>query len=144
MLKVVQAQKPKSILDYGCGRSDLAAFFWRDGERRIARYDPAISAYKTMPEGKFDLVFCCDVMEHIPMRGVDRVLAEVKDKGAVVLFTISTILARAKLPDGRNAHVTLLTKSEWRRWIGEAFGGALQEFPGKWDHELVLLAGAQA
>lgn len=138
--EVVQRVKPKSILDYGCGRSDLAAHFWRDGERTIARYDPAIGKYKRMPEGKFDIVFCCDLMEHIPMAYVDQILSEVRMKGQTALFAISTILARAKLPDGRNAHVTLLSKGEWTRWISDYFG-PVKAFPAKHEHELVLLAG---
>lgn len=137
---VVREVKPSSILDYGCGRSDLAAHFWLDGKRKIAKYDPAIPQTKLMPEGRFDLTFCCDVMEHIPMLGVDRVFAEIRDKSSVVLFAISTILARAKLPDGRNAHVTILTKSEWLRWIKDEFGPA-RVLKGKHDHELVVLAG---
>jgi len=70
---VVKARAPRTILDYGCGRSDLAAHFWLDGARRIERFDPAIPTYKTMPAGRFDLVLACDVLEHIPMSGVDRV-----------------------------------------------------------------------
>jgi len=138
--RVVAELKPKSILDYGCGRSDLAAHFWRDGERSIARYDPAIGKYKVMPAGRFDLVLACDLMEHIPMAFVDQILTEIRMKGATALFAISTILARAKLPDGRNAHVTILTQSEWTRWVAEYFG-PVQVLKGKHEHELVLLAG---
>lgn len=137
--KVVKELKPSSILDWGCGRSDLVAHFWLDGARHIERYDPAIPKYKTTPVGRFDLVLCCDVMEHIPLASVDRVLSEVKEHGAVALFTISTKPARARLPDGRNAHVTLLTRDEWRRWIADCFG-AVRELPSNFEHELVLLA----
>lgn len=139
--QVVKERQPKSILDYGCGRSDLAAHFWRDGERRIARYDPAIGKYKHMPEGRFDIVFACDLMEHIPMMFVDQIFSEIRTKSDTALFAISTILARAKLPDGRNAHVTILTKGEWTRWVASVFGRA-RAIPAKHDHELVLLAGA--
>jgi 2-polyprenyl-3-methyl-5-hydroxy-6-metoxy-1,4-benzoquinol methylase len=141
--EIVRDLQPASILDYGCGRSDLVAHFWRDGERRIARYDPAIPTFKSMPAGVFDLIFCCDVLEHIPMSGVDRVLGEVRQKGATAVFTISTKLARAKLPDGRNAHVTLLTRSEWIRWVSEVFG-KVEPLASNWEHELVLLAGSEA
>lgn len=136
----VRALKPPSILDFGCGRSDLAAHFWLDGARRIERYDPAIPSYKRMPEGQFGLVLCCDVMEHVPMASVDRVLADIRSKSNTALFTISLKLARAKLPDGRNAHVTLLTRSEWILWLEDAFGH-VDVLPSKWEHELVLLAG---
>lgn len=138
---VVRELKPITILDYGCGRSDLAAHFWRDGHRRIERYDPAIPAYKRMPEGKFDLVFCCDVMEHIPMVDVERVLREVRDKGDKAVFTISCKPSRARLPDGRNAHVTLLSKTEWMRWIGDLWKNVMP-MPSKWEHELMVVATA--
>lgn len=140
---VVRRVRPRSILDYGCGRSDLVAHFWRDGERRIARYDPAIPAIRRLPKETFDLVLCCDVLEHIPMAGVDRVLEEVRSKARAAFFTISTKLARAKLPDGRNAHVTLLTPSEWTRWIADYFG-PVERLPSPFEHELVFVAGAAA
>jgi len=138
--RVVRTIGPQSIMDYGCGRSDLVAHFWLDGKRRIARYDPAIPAFKDMPEGRFDLVLCLDVLEHVPMYAVDRVLSEVKAKGDRALFTISTKPSRAKLPDGRNAHVTILTANEWTRWIADVFL-EVKALPSKWEHELLLAAG---
>jgi hypothetical protein len=104
------------------------------------RHDPAIPAFKETPHGRFDLALCCDVLEHVPMASVDRVIAEIRTKSPVALFTISTKLARAKLPDGRNAHVTLLTAGEWERWVADYFG-SVQRLPSKFEHELVLLAG---
>lgn len=137
---VVRQFAPRSILDYGCGRSDLVAHFWNDGARRIARYDPGIPRWRKMPEGHFDLALVCDVMEHIPIAGVDRVLAEVRSKCDRAVFTISTKLARARLPDGTNAHVTILTKSEWENWVASYFGSC-KRMPSDIDGELVLLAG---
>jgi 2-polyprenyl-3-methyl-5-hydroxy-6-metoxy-1,4-benzoquinol methylase len=138
--EIVHSMKPQSILDYGCGRSDLVAHFWLDGGRRIERYDPGIRQFRRLSSHSFDLVLCCDVMEHIPMAGVDRVLAEVRSKSGRALFTISTKLARAKLPDGRNAHVTILTHHEWLRWIKSYFGSlrVLQESTAE---QLIVLAG---
>lgn len=138
--EVVKQLAPSSILDYGCGRSDLVAHFWKDGRRRIARYDPAIPAFKAMPDGRFDLVLCCDVMEHIPMDSVDRVFREILTKSGRALFTISTKPARARLPDGRNAHCTLLTETEWTRWIKDFFGFAKVIDSGR-ENEVVVLAG---
>jgi 2-polyprenyl-3-methyl-5-hydroxy-6-metoxy-1,4-benzoquinol methylase len=138
--RVVRALNPSSVVDFGCGRSDLVAHFWRDGKRRIARFDPAIPEYQTIPEGHFDLALCCDVLEHIPMVAVDHALSLLKTMSDTAFFTISTRLARAKLPDGRNAHVTLLTRSEWMRWIADVFG-EVRELPSKWEHELIIVAG---
>lgn len=128
---------PTSILDFGCGRTDLAAHFWKDGGRRIAKYDPAIPQYKDMPEGPFELVLCTDVMEHIPMTEVGMVFEEIKAKSKNVIFTISTKPARAKLPDGRNAHVTLLNPDEWTRWVKQAFRKAVR-IPTAWDHIVMI------
>jgi SAM-dependent methyltransferase len=138
--KVVRKLGPRSILDYGCGRSDLVTYFYKDGERRVEKYDPSIPAYKDMPTGMFDLVLCCDVLEHIPMRYVDRVLAEVHAQSSRAIFTISTKPSRAKLPDGRNAHVTLLQRDEWLRWISSLFG-PVQEIETEWEHEMMVVAG---
>lgn len=128
---------PASIIDFGCGRSDLLAHFWADGRRRLARYDPAIPAFKAMPEGRFDLAICCDVMEHIRLEDVDRVLREIAAKADRVIFTISLRPARARLPDGRNAHVTLLTAGEWIRWIASIFGRA-ERVETQAEHLLML------
>lgn len=128
---------PASILDYGCGRSDLLAYFYADGRRRLMRHDPAISEYRAMPDEPFDLVLCVDVMEHILMADVDRVLGEIRNKSQRAVFVISTKPARARLPNGKNAHVTLLTKSEWLRWINDVFGAA-RELPTEWDHVLLV------
>jgi hypothetical protein len=135
--KEVVGLNASSILDFGCGRSDLVAHFWCDGRRRIAKYDPAIPQFKEMPEGEFDLVICCDVMEHIPMAEVGRVLSEIKRKSDKALFTISMRPARARLPDGRNAHVTLLTAKEWMRWIKDVFGSVAEVEHDKSDHILM-------
>lgn len=141
--ELVRVNRPQSILDFGCGRSDLASHFYLDGQRRIARYDPAIPGLAEMPEGRFDLVLCCDVLEHIPMAHVDKILQQVKAKGELALFTISMKLAKARLPDGTNAHVTLLTRSEWERWLREIFG-SIVVLPVKAPHEANILAGVRA
>jgi hypothetical protein len=133
----VLALKPRSILDFGCGRSDLIAHFWLDGARRLGRYDPAIPQYKEMPAEDFDLVLCIDVMEHIRMTDVERVFGEIRAKSGKVFFEISTKPARAHLPNGMNAHVTLLTESEWIRWIADVFGHC-ERIPYRIPHLLML------
>jgi len=134
---LVLRRKPASVLDYGCGRSDLVAHFWADGGRRIAKYDPAIPGCELLPEGAFDLVLCCDVLEHVLMADVDKVLSEIREKSRHAVFTVSLRPARARLPDGRNAHVTLLSAEEWTRWIGEVFGAA-QRRALRYDHIALL------
>lgn len=127
---------PKSVLDFGCGRSGLAWRFWNDGKRSIHQYDPAIPKFKEEPP-ECDLVLCTDVMEHILMRDVDRIFEEIKRKSKKVIFTISMKPARRKLFDGRNAHVTLLTKTEWIRWIKDSFGQCT-EIPQESPTQLIV------
>jgi hypothetical protein len=108
---------PKSILDYGCGRSGLIHYFWNDGKRTLDKYDPAIREYRNMPDGEFDLVICTDVMEHIPKDSLRVVLKKIKLKSNNVIFGISTIPARQKFSDGTNAHITLMPKDEWIKYL---------------------------
>ena len=129
---------PKSILDFGCGRSNFACYFWGDGRRRIDKYDPAIPEFKDFPDGKYGLVLCMDVMEHIEMRDLDRIFESLKSKSKKCLFTISLISSRAKLPDGRNAHVTLLRREEWIRWINSYYH-RVKELKSGYKHILIAL-----
>lgn len=138
----VRRIKPKSILDYGCGRSDISAHFWNDGTRYIERYDPAIIELKEWHVQSVDLALCLDVMEHIPMLYVDKVFSQIKSRSDTAIFAISTKLARAKLPDGRNSHVTLLTKDEWINWIKNVFGN-IRLLKSNSETELVLITGTK-
>jgi 2-polyprenyl-3-methyl-5-hydroxy-6-metoxy-1,4-benzoquinol methylase len=124
--ELVKKTNAMSILDYGSGMSDLVTHFWMDGKRRIERFDPAIPRFKTVPHGVFDLILCMDVLEHVDMKDVGRVLDEIKSKSKSnkVMFIISTELAQSILPDGRNAHITILNANEWARWIESVFGVA--------------------
>lgn len=139
---VVHQIAPRSILDFGCGRSDLVAHFYHDGRRKIARYDPAIPRFKELPAGRFDLVLCCDVLEHIPMAALDNLFDLIKTKTHLALFTISMKPAKARMPDGSNAHCTLLTSSEWHRWLKDAFG-EIEVLPSMAEHECNVLAGSK-
>ena len=117
----VKKRNPKSILDYGCGWSEIVCWFWKDGERVIDRFDPAIPRFKERPDRRFDFTICTDVLEHIGMSDIDRTLADIKSLSSNVFFIISIEKAQTILPDGRNAHITLLTPSEWQRWIKSYF-----------------------
>lgn len=121
---IVRKRNPRSILDYGCGWSDLVCYFWNDGKRIVHRFDPAIPRFKEMPDRQFDLILCTDVMEHIGIGDVDRVFSEMSGFSKNAFFVISTIPAQTILPDGRNAHITLLTDGEWLNWIKDYFGSA--------------------
>ena len=108
----------KSILDYGCGK----AVWWNSElfkpvfhcEPRIGLYDPYVPEYSKPVNGRYDLVICTDVMEHIPEDEVQDVINKLFKLTRRVLFVnISTVPARKRFPDGTNIHITIKTEKEW-------------------------------
>jgi hypothetical protein len=101
----------ETLLDYGCGEAKLAAalpaFKWQN-------YDPGVIAHQKMPKPA-DVVVCSDVLEHVEPDKLENVLDHLwrlSSRGAY--FVISTKVALAVLPDGRNAHL-IVESAEW--WL---------------------------
>jgi 2-polyprenyl-3-methyl-5-hydroxy-6-metoxy-1,4-benzoquinol methylase len=109
----IKELNPKTILDWGCGRSCLVNYFWKDGERKIYKYDPAIHEYKDKPEIVADLLLCTDVLEHIPKEHLALCFQEIFKHSRKQIFTVSMIKARKKLPCGMNAHVNVQNRTYW-------------------------------
>jgi hypothetical protein len=117
----IEIVKPASVLDYGCGQSLLIDVLGlADGVERW-RYDPAIPAYATRPSQASDLLINIDVLEHIEEKDVDWVIAEMAALGRRALIIIDTVPAKHRLPDGRNAHVTLKPHAWWRDALRQHF-----------------------
>lgn len=95
--KLVRVAAPRSVLEVGCGEGELAAHLWREGLRperfeicdvELQRLRPDLppeieartaSIYALpWPDQAFDLVLCCEVLEHLhdPAAGL-RELARV-------------------------------------------------------------------
>ena len=118
----IRLLRPQSILDYGCGQSRLleALELGYPVERR--RYDPAIPDYAEKPSAPADLLINVDVLEHIEEADLDTVLAEMRALCREAIIIVDTKPAKAVLPDGRNAHVTLRPRAWWQAKISEHFG----------------------
>lgn len=121
----------ESILDYGCGKANL--WNWRNAKtcmgwdlRRtplagVYLYDPAIDEYSVLPKGRFDMVVCTDVLEHVLEEDVDSTLDRLFDFTRKMLYlNISTIPASKRFPDGTNLHVTVKPPIWWKRKVKEA------------------------
>ena len=109
--------KPKTVLDYGCGKG----MQWTQRKLHVdakipmpALYDPGVDYYRELPEGTFHSVICTDVMEHVHQDDCDRTLLEIFGKAEhSVFFTISCNPAKKHFPDGTNYHVNCKPEEWW-------------------------------
>lgn len=114
MLPHILALRPASLVDFGCGQSDLAYLIAaKAGIGEIHRYDPAIPEISFLPPRRMDLAVNVDVMEHIPGEEIDSVLASIAAASRDALFVIDTGPAKVFLSDGRNAHVSQHDADWW-------------------------------
>lgn len=111
-----EARKVRSILDYGAGQSPFAVNVGEKiGAEEVVRYDPAIKEIEVRPDRKFDVIFCTDVLEHIPEEELGEALSYMRDHSKYALIVIHTGLAKHKLSNGENAHVTVKGKNWWQQ-----------------------------
>ena len=114
--KSEKAKRWSTILDYGCGKGGTAE--WLKGLIKqpieIDLYDPGHELYRHTPlRETYDLVYSCDVLEHIEREDMGTVIEHCQRLSDHNLHIIDLTPAKKHLPDGRNAHVTLLDKYEW-------------------------------
>ena len=115
--------KVNSVLDYGCGRSNLAGCVADElGAKKAYKYDPAIEEYQELLTEKVDLLVCTDVLEHIPEEDLGVVLQEMKSLTDKCFFSISTRKAFTVLPNGENAHAMVKDANWWAEKIDRVFG----------------------
>lgn len=110
---IIKSYGFKSALDYGCGKGRMADSLNASGLVVCSKYDPAIESICTKPEERFDFVINTDVLEHVPKDLLDEVIGDFKvySNTAVVIPHLGK--AAAVLPNGENAHCTILTPDEW-------------------------------
>lgn len=116
--QLVKDYNAETLLDFGCGKG----YQYTKDQMHIKHfggimptlYDPAVSTHDQLPEGKFDGVICCDVMEHVPEVAVLEVLQQIYSKADKFVFiAASNTPAIAVLPNGENAHITLKPFMWW-------------------------------
>ena len=111
--ELLDKQKPKTFLDYGCGKGAmLKSIATAYPKMKCTGYDPGWDTYKRMPVGKFDVVMCIDVLEHVEPDYIDNVLKHINTLASKYIWIcVDTIPAKKVLSDGRNAH--LIVKHNW-------------------------------
>lgn len=108
---------PPRLLDYGSGKGyqylgDRVHEQW--GGHLPICYDPGVRQLARRPTGKFDVVICTDVLEHIEVDDLPAVLEEVFGYADTsVYFHICCRPAWKSFEDGVNLHVTVKPPAWW-------------------------------
>ena len=125
----------RTLLDYGSGKgmlhsmkplklpggafADSLASLW--GIDRTVCYDPGFKPHAERPIGTFDLVICCDVLEHCPAEDLPWIMEDIAGHARRGVFlVIACYPAKKSLPSGENAHITVQPPSWWKPRIAAA------------------------
>ena len=113
--------EPHTILDFGCGLSNVAEQVGEVLGLAAYKYDPAISSLSVLPVKNTDIVINTDVLEHLDIDEIEDMLSDIREISPTAIFHIATNKASAHLPNGENAHATVMSVEEWRGKLSEHF-----------------------
>ena len=119
--ELIKKNNIKSILDYGCGKSKLIDRIMENYKVTTSKYDPAIEEYSNKPNSNYDLVICTDVLQHIPLFDLDKVLNNLKKYGELYFFHIRCTTYSTLLPNGEPANCTVHDQKWWKRKLNKYF-----------------------
>lgn len=105
-----------TILDFGSGRSTFKQTMAQLMPHiQVYEYDPGIPGKQTIPVEPIDVVICTDVMEHVELEFVNNTIKLLGTiTGKFILLNIACAPSKSLLPDGSNAHVTVMPPLWWR------------------------------
>lgn len=123
LLEVVPDIAKTSILDFGCGPLGGISSYLPSA----ISYDPHVSRYTADPWHRhYDVVFSCDVLEHLSLAQVDSFIANVQRSEPYYCYlVISLRLAVKTFSDGSNVHITVRDSQWWTTKITSAFGACM-------------------
>jgi hypothetical protein len=106
----------KTILDFGSGREALRKHVEKSKRSwEVAQYDPGQPKRTVLPDGPFDVVVSCDVLEHVERVFLMNTLAAIYTRATKGIYlVIACRQAKATLADGSNAHL-IVQRPEW--WL---------------------------
>lgn len=136
LLAIAKQVDAKSALDYGCGKGNQYMRDYDKGFRleeklgfEVTKYDPAVEKFSVKPTGQYDLVWCTDVMEHIPEEDIGYIVRDLDQYALKGLFvTVGTYPAKKSLPNGENAHITQKSGDWWQEQFRENMGQHADDF----------------
>ena len=130
--QIIDLTKSKSLIDFGCGKAKFyfnkilineieynnVIEYWNIKDYYL--YDPGVNNFSTYPNKKMDGVVCIDVVEHMPPVDVIDFIEDIfKLAKKFVFIVIACYLAKKKLPDGRNVHLSIKKPKEWEKIISK-------------------------
>ena len=123
--KIFIENKVETVLDYGSGRSN-----WFDknfdnennqsaieyfGLNQVFSYEPTIINTK---KNLAECVLCFDVLEHIYISDLKNVINDLYHHSSkLVVLQVACYEAKAKLPNGENAHITIRNPLWWKGFV---------------------------
>ena len=118
----ISNEKIKTVLDYGGGGSDWDAPGFDTGTKQSAKQFFQIQSVHTfeparglMEKKKADCVVCMDVLEHIFIEDIPKVVSELFSLSKKLLVVnVACYKAAALLPNGENAHITVRGADWWK------------------------------
>lgn len=141
VLGLIARVNARTMLDFGCGRSTLSKTLKSfEPTMQFTDYDPGRPKKAVLPSQLFDVVTCTDVLEHVEPEFVDEVVKQIAARTKkAAYFVIDTIPAVTKLPDGRNAHLTVREAVWWVAVINKAFPSHLWRSNVTWSPKKVTI-----
>jgi len=111
----IDKYKPKTFLDYGCGKGGLVNTLNDITPNSCVGYDPGYPEYANEPSAPAEMLISTDVLEHIEPEYIENVLQHIDSLFTRVAYLlIATCPAKKRLPDGRNAHLIQQEPDWWR------------------------------
>jgi hypothetical protein len=110
-----------TVLDYGCGKGVLAE--WVNSRLTCpkpvwTKYDPGIPGIDELPEGRFDMVITCDVLEHVEPTMIDDTIRELEERAQICMYnniacaTTNSVFTTGPYA-GQNVHINVQNPQWW-------------------------------
>jgi hypothetical protein len=126
LVQFLDGQQDARILDYGAGNGLFAKRMTELGFRNVESYDPF--SMPTMPSGRFDIITCTEVIEHIPspLSALRDMRSLLTDHACIILgetlqpTDIGTIRGNWWYIAPRNGHVSTFADRTFATLAGQA------------------------
>lgn len=113
LLKQLDLDKIKSVVDFGCGKGKMIkSLSLLYPSLEIKGYDPAVEEYSQVPP-KSDLLYSTDVLEHFEPEHIDKGILNILNLADIQYHNIACHPAKKNLSDGRNCHLIVETPRWW-------------------------------